>query len=66
MRTTFAQRTLAAFSQPHATTTETDVAVAVWRAAQDTSDQLRFPAGADAVALARRDTPPMAPPIAIG
>jgi hypothetical protein len=34
-------------------TTESDVAEAVWRAANDASGQLRFPAGADAVALAR-------------
>jgi len=29
------------------------VAEAVWRAAHDTTGQLRFPAGADAVSLAR-------------
>ena len=40
---------LAAFTQPAAVTTESDVAEAVWRAAQDTSGQLRFRAGADAV-----------------
>jgi hypothetical protein len=34
-------------------TTESDVAEGVWRAANDTSGQLRFAAGADAVALAR-------------
>jgi len=49
----FAQRIFAAFSQPLAVTTELDVAEAVWRAANDTSGQLRFPAGADAVALAQ-------------
>nr|BAC65317.1 dehydrogenase [Pseudomonas fluorescens] len=32
-------------------TTEADVAEAVWRAANDTTGQLRFPAGADAIAL---------------
>ena len=32
---------------------EDEDAEAVWRAANDTSGQLRFPAGADAVALAR-------------
>jgi NAD(P)-dependent dehydrogenase (short-subunit alcohol dehydrogenase family) len=47
----FAQRTFASFAQPAAVTTEADVADAVWRAANDTSGQLRFPAGADAVAL---------------
>ena len=40
------------FGQPAAVTTESDVAEAVWRAANDASGQLRFPAGADAVALA--------------
>lgn len=35
-----------------AVTTESDVAEAVWRAANDTSGQMRFPAGPDAVALA--------------
>ena len=35
-------------------TTEADVAEAVWRAANDESGRLRFPAGADAVALVRR------------
>jgi NAD(P)-dependent dehydrogenase (short-subunit alcohol dehydrogenase family) len=49
----FAQRTFAAFGQPAAVTSETDVAEAVWRAANDSTGKLRFPAGADAVALAR-------------
>jgi NAD(P)-dependent dehydrogenase (short-subunit alcohol dehydrogenase family) len=49
----FAQPIFAAFAKPAAVTTESDVADAVWRAANDTSGQLRFPAGADAVALAR-------------
>ena len=49
----FAERVFAAFAQPAATTTESDVAAAVWRAANDTTGQLRFPAGADAVALAQ-------------
>jgi NAD(P)-dependent dehydrogenase (short-subunit alcohol dehydrogenase family) len=48
----YAQRILAAFTQPTAVTMESDVAEAVWRAANDASGQLRFPAGADAVALA--------------
>ncbi len=47
----FAQRVFAAFGQPAAVTTESDVAEAVYRAANDASGQLRFPAGADAVAL---------------
>jgi NAD(P)-dependent dehydrogenase (short-subunit alcohol dehydrogenase family) len=48
----FAEPIFAAFAQPSAVTTESDVAEAVYRAANDTSGQLRFPAGADAVALA--------------
>ncbi|ODT08143.1 MAG: short-chain dehydrogenase/reductase [Mesorhizobium sp. SCN 65-20] len=48
----FTQSVLAAYMQPAAVTTETDVAEAVWRAANDTTRQLRFPAGADALALA--------------
>ena len=47
----FAQPIFAAFAQPSAVTTELDVADAVWRAANDASGQLRFPAGADAMAL---------------
>ncbi|HET7924306.1 MAG TPA: SDR family oxidoreductase, partial [Rhodanobacteraceae bacterium] len=49
----FAQPIFAAFAKPAAVTTERDVAEAVWRAANDATAQLRFPAGADAVALAR-------------
>jgi NAD(P)-dependent dehydrogenase (short-subunit alcohol dehydrogenase family) len=49
----FAERIFAALTQPAAVTTESDVAEAVWLAAHDVSGQLRFPAGADAVALAR-------------
>ncbi|MEI9936211.1 MAG: SDR family oxidoreductase [Pseudomonadota bacterium] len=49
-----AQRIFATLGQgPAAVTTEGDVAEGVWRAANDTSGQLRFPAGADAVALAQ-------------
>lgn len=48
----FAQPIFAAFAQPATFTTELDVAQAVYRAANDTSGELRFPAGADAVALA--------------
>ncbi len=48
----FAQRISASFAQPAAVTTESDVAEVVWRAANDGSGQLRFPAGPDAVALA--------------
>jgi NAD(P)-dependent dehydrogenase (short-subunit alcohol dehydrogenase family) len=49
----FAQRVFASFTQPAAVTTESDVADVVWHAANDASRQLRFPAGADAVALAQ-------------
>jgi len=49
----FAERVFAAFAQPTAVTTESDVAEVVWRAANDATGQLRFPAGADAVALAQ-------------
>jgi NAD(P)-dependent dehydrogenase (short-subunit alcohol dehydrogenase family) len=48
----FAGPILAAFAQPAMVTTEADVAEAVWRAANDASATLRYPAGADAVALA--------------
>jgi len=48
----FAQSVFAEFTKPAAVTVEADVAEAVWRAANDASGQLRFPAGADAVALA--------------
>jgi NAD(P)-dependent dehydrogenase (short-subunit alcohol dehydrogenase family) len=49
----FAEPIFAGFAQPTAVTTESDVAEAVWRAANDTTGQLRFPAGADALALAQ-------------
>jgi NAD(P)-dependent dehydrogenase (short-subunit alcohol dehydrogenase family) len=49
----FAQRVLADYEHPTAVTKESDVAEVVWRAANDASGQLRFPAGPDAVALAQ-------------
>jgi NAD(P)-dependent dehydrogenase (short-subunit alcohol dehydrogenase family) len=49
----FAERVFAQVGQPAAVTRESDVAEAVWRAANDASGELRFPAGPDAVALAR-------------
>lgn len=49
----FAEPIFAAFARPTAVTTESDVAEVVWRAANDTTGQLRFPAGADALALAQ-------------
>jgi NAD(P)-dependent dehydrogenase (short-subunit alcohol dehydrogenase family) len=49
----FAQRVMADFQRPELVTHESDVADAVWRAANDETGQLRFPAGPDAVALAQ-------------
>ena len=49
----FTNPILASFAQVAAVTTEADVAEAVYGAATDTSGQLRFPAGPDAVALAQ-------------
>ena len=48
----FVDRMLAAVGERTEVTTPSDVAEAVWRAVHDTSGQLRFPAGADAVAMA--------------
>lgn len=48
----FAQPILASFARVSKVTKESDVAEAIYRAANDTSGQLRFPAGADALALA--------------
>ncbi len=47
----FAQRVLAGVGDRAVVTSESDVADAVWRAANDTTGVLRFPAGADAVAV---------------
>lgn len=49
----FAGPIFEAFARPGLVTTEQDVAEAVLRAATDDTDRLRFPAGADAVALAQ-------------
>ncbi len=49
----FAKPIFEAYAKPSAVTKESDVAEAVWRAANDTTGQLRFPAGADALALAQ-------------
>ena len=49
----FVRPIFAAFANPALTTQESDVAGAVWLAANDVSDRLRYPAGPDAVALAR-------------
>lgn len=48
----FAAPIFASFAHPALTTREADVAEAVWRAVHDETGTLRFPAGADAVALA--------------
>lgn len=48
----FAAPIFEGFAKPGLVTKESEVAEAIWRAANDTSDQLRFPAGAEAVALA--------------
>ena len=47
----FAAPIFQAFARPALTTREIDVAEAVWRAVNDGTGKLRFPAGADAVAL---------------
>ena len=49
----FTNPILASFAQVTTWTKESDVADAVYRAANDRSGQLRFPAGPDAVALAQ-------------
>ena len=49
----FAAPIMESFGAPGAVTTPDDVADVVYLAATDTSDRLRFPAGADAVALAQ-------------
>lgn len=49
----FAHTVFASLSKVTAVTREADVAEGVWRAANDTTDRLQFPAGADAVALAK-------------
>lgn len=49
----FARPVFAGYASPALTTSETDVAEAVWQAANDRTARLRYPAGADAVALAR-------------
>lgn len=48
----FAHSVFASMAQIDAVTRESDVAEVVYRAANDASDQMHFPAGADAIALA--------------
>lgn len=47
----FAAPIFESFAKPALTTKETDVAEAIWTAVHDTSGRIRFPGGADAVAL---------------
>jgi short-subunit dehydrogenase len=47
----FAKKIFSAYAQPTVFTTELDVAKQVWSAANDSTGQLRFPAGEDALAL---------------
>jgi NAD(P)-dependent dehydrogenase (short-subunit alcohol dehydrogenase family) len=47
----FARPIFEAFAAPMVTTREIDVAEAIWRAANDSTGQQRFPAGPDAVAM---------------
>jgi short-subunit dehydrogenase len=49
----FAQSIFAQLGEQRAVTVASDVAEAIWRAANDSSGQLHFPAGPDAVALAQ-------------
>lgn len=49
----WAQKAMGDFTGQDLFTKESDVAEAVWRAVHDTTGQLRFPAGADAVQLAQ-------------
>lgn len=49
----FAAPIFEAYASPAMTTKESDVAEAVWRAVNDPSGELRYPAGDDAVALAQ-------------
>lgn len=49
----FAQPIFAAFAHPALVTDESDVAEAVWLAANDSTGRLRFPAGPAALALAQ-------------
>jgi hypothetical protein len=50
----YAQQVFAMLTQAKTFTAEADVAEVVWRAATEIDGPLRRPAGADAVALARR------------
>jgi NAD(P)-dependent dehydrogenase (short-subunit alcohol dehydrogenase family) len=47
----YAAEVFTGYAEPSLTTSESDVAEAIWTAVHDKSGQLRFPAGADAAAL---------------
>jgi len=49
----FSDKILGEFAHQEAVTTERHIAEAVWRAAHDTTGQLRFPAGPDSVSMAQ-------------
>jgi NAD(P)-dependent dehydrogenase (short-subunit alcohol dehydrogenase family) len=49
----FAERIYGSLGQPAAVTRASDVAEVVWRAANDSTKKIRFPAGPDAAALAQ-------------
>ncbi|MFG2660131.1 hypothetical protein [Streptomyces sp. NPDC048425] len=51
--TEFVKKTMDDFAGQELFTKESDVAETVWRAVHDTTGQLRFPAGPDAVWLAQ-------------
>jgi len=51
----YGQSVFASYATPAATTKEADVAEAVFMAANDETKRLRFPAGADSVALAKAE-----------
>ncbi|WP_234373084.1 MULTISPECIES: SDR family NAD(P)-dependent oxidoreductase [unclassified Streptomyces] len=53
----WAKKAVGDFTSQDLFTKESDVAGAVWRAVHDTTGQLRFPAGPDAVRLAARRPP---------
>lgn len=57
----FADEVFARLGQPAAVTTPSEVAQAIWDAANDASDRLHYPAGADALALSAQPQPHRAP-----
>ncbi|WP_369914818.1 SDR family oxidoreductase [Xanthomonas sp. NCPPB 3005] len=53
----FAREVFSSLGQPTAVTMASDVAQAIWDAANDASDRLHYPAGADALALSAQPAP---------